>query len=361
MENNTEKKLTSAIKAWTQTTNGAIIISVAVATPSAMLFLPTSGILSTFPIVFSVSFFAAYFLKRFYCLPAAFCVMTYILSNALWQPLALAGIYGSYSLRSALRAAVLSLLGCLAARVIKNASALFKRKWVTFAVAVFLFAISLIWVGLSNGTPWAAIKANGDINKYVDAHFDLKGIEKTKVYYVAESGAFAVDFRIEDKKADSTLTINNGVISENVTEMYSEVISEEKRLALTELFRQSFPNSNFVVNCEYSGIYSKKLSLNDTASVSSFLKYTVDIYDMSNAKTFAERAEGFYNAVAKAGFACDDLTLNGGIRKKLYYSISGNPYIPQAESAKRLELFGNTTMPSSSIELARSFWKQTDN
>ncbi len=320
----------------------AIVLSVIVATIGGFLSLPINGIFATIPFALILSVCATPFTKKIYYLPTSFFVVTYMIAFFKGTPIEYSSVLGGYALRVAIKATIGSLLGCLAFTTFSDKKALFKSKAAAISLAVLCFAVGVAINAYEAGTPWSYVKAKAEINEFVDSRFETEGFYVSNVYRLPGENKHACDFVLKDDTQTASLVNDNGVIYEDVTELFSARIIATATEELSSVIRHFITNGSFEVSCEYKGFYREKLSLTNTETISNYLKFTVNVYDANTAKTFVESADKYFKAVSNSEYPCTDLTVNGGIRRRMYYSLSGNPYVP---TSCKLSQFGKTLIP----------------
>ncbi len=340
-------KNNNKIKTLLDSTNTMIVLSVLAATLGAFLASPSAGLLSTFQATLIISVIAALFIKKPVFIPISFFLVSFLFTFAGEKPVALADKYGDYSLTVALRSLGVSLLGCAAVYLIKGEHKPFKGRIPTAIAASALVIAATLWSAGASGTPWGYLKAQSYADGFLAERFELEGVTVSGMYKIPWEDKYACDITAIGTNSTAVLICSGDRIDDTVTEMFSEKITADAEVRLTSAIRSRYPEGNFEVVCKYSGIYTEKLSLSNENSVSKYLDYTVNILSEETAKSFVVEAEKYYSAVCASSFPCNSLTVNGGIRTKLYYSISGNPYVPRSKCDYRMTPYSTTLLPTS--------------
>ncbi|MBE6677876.1 MAG: hypothetical protein E7597_03675 [Ruminococcaceae bacterium] len=331
-------------KDWFKSTNFTIIFSAVIATVAAYVSLPSSGIISTFPLAFIFSVISCFVVKDLFYIPTAFFLVTYLFAFFEGSPVGFENILGGYALRVALKTTVMALLGNLAVAVLKDKDRIINKKWLSVFAAGFVAFVAIIVFGYESGTPWGYNEAKREIYNIMEQRFDTDGVNLSTVYASPGGNGYFCDVNIKGEDKVAHIQYRKGMINENVTELYTEKIAASSVLKMTEILRQSFTNDSFEVKCEYIGSYKAKMSLKAPETVSEHLVYTVNIYSEETAKSFANEAKQYFKAVSDSGVLCGNLTINGGVRRKMFYTAKGNPYIPDSYT---FGAYNNAIMPNS--------------
>lgn len=311
-------------------TNASIVISALVATVGAYISLPTNGMISTIPFTVVLSFLASFIIAKPILLPCFFFVVSYMISFLTDAPTELASALLGYALTFATKSSVFSFLGCLASMAIKNKSGAFKSGRAKIAVAVLLLVVATVIGAFANGTPWGYVNAKKNIERFLNERFDVNELRISAVYNIPGNNKYACDVTVNGKSDIASVIYLDGTLSESITEIIAETVTNESATKLTSVLRKALPQKNFKVYCEYNGMYAEKLSLKNAESVSNYLKYSIDIYSEETAKTFINEAELYLSAIKDNGFLCTEIVINGGIRRKMLYSLHANPYVPES-------------------------------
>lgn len=333
-------------------TNVMIALSVLAASLGAFLSSPTTGILSTLQATLIISLASAFFIKKTYFIPISFFLVSFLFTFAAEKPLTLVEMYGDYSLTVAIRNLGISCLGCGAVYIIKGKHKPFASLLPSVVIAAAFVIGAVAWGVGTNGTPWGYINAQTKAEAYMNQRFVLDDAIISEMYKLPWENAYACDIAINDEHDKASLISKGDEITEGVTALFSKKIAEEAETKLTAAIRKQYPNGNFKIECKYKGIYTEKLSLTDNESVSKYLDYTINILSEETAKSFVTEAEKYFVAVCEAAYPCNMLTVNGGIRTRLYYSISGNPYIPRNKADHRMSPYSSTLVPTYAWEAA---------
>lgn len=313
-----------------QNTNVTVLISAIVATIGACVSLPTNGIISTIPFTLAISFLASFILTKPILLPCYFFVVSYMIAFLTDTPTELNSVLLGYALTFAIKNTVFSFLGCLASMAIRNKSGAFKSSRAKIVIAVLLLTVSTVIGTFTNGTPWSYVKAKGEIERFINERFDVNELSVSTIYNIPGNNKYACDVTVNGKSDISSVVYLDGPLSENITEIITDTITKESATKLTSVLRQALPQKSFKVHCEYNGMYAEKLSLKNTESVSNYLKFSIDIYSEETAKTFINEAELYLSAIKDNGFLCTEIVINGGVRRKMLYSLHANPYAPES-------------------------------
>ncbi|MBQ4648074.1 MAG: hypothetical protein IJB76_02825 [Clostridia bacterium] len=313
-----------------ENTNASILISAIVAIIGAYASLPTNGMISTIPFTLAISFLASFILTKPILLPCYFFVVSYMIAFLTDTPTELNSVLLGYALTFATKNTVFSFLGCLASMAIKNKSGAFKSSRAKVVIAVLLLTASTVIGAFANGTPWGYVKAKGEIERLINERFDVNELSVSTIYNIPGNNKYACDVTVNGKSDISSVVYLDGTLSENITEIIAGTITQESATKLTNVLREALPQKSFKVHCEYNGMYAEKLSLKNTESVSNYLKYSIDIYSEETAKTFINEAELYLSAIKDKGFLCTEIVINGGIRRKMLYSLHANPYAPES-------------------------------
>ncbi len=325
-------------------TNFMIIAAVIAACTNAYVSLPTSGIISTFPLAFLISAGMTYVVKKFYLLPTVTFVVTYLFAMFFNTPRVCEDLFGGYALRVSLKVAVISLFGCFFVVLIKNKDMIIKKSWLTVSLSVVIITVAILLNCFESGTPWSYISAKNDITDILEQRFDTEGVKISKVYAVPGTKTYACDVSTPISNKVAFVKSDNGKMYETVTELFTEVLTSDSTVEFTAILRKEFPNDSFEVKCSYTGLYKKRLSLKETDSVQNHLTYTVSIHSEETAKSFLIKAKEYFKAISDAGIPCNNLIINGGVRRKMFYTLQGNPYIPESFNYTSYE---NALMPYS--------------
>ncbi len=331
-------------KEWLKSTNFTIIFSAIVATAAAYASLPSSGIISTFPLAFIFSFMAFWVVKDYIYIPTAFFLITYLFAFFKGSPVGFENVLGGYALRVALKTTVMAFLGGLTVTVLKDKDQIINKKWVSVFAACFVAIVAIIISVYESGTPWGYNEAKRSINDVLEQRFDTNGVNLSKIYGTPGRNGYFCDVNIQGDDKVAHLQYSNGTISENVTDLYTEKITASSVTKMTDVLRQSFVNDSFEVKCRYTGSYKTKLSLKTPETVSEHLIYTVNIYSEETAKSFITEAKQYFEVVSDSGILCNSLVINGGVRRKMFYTAQGNPYIPDSYT---FSAYNNAIMPNS--------------
>ena len=331
-------------KQFLEDTNVMITLSAIAATLGAYLSLPTIGIVSTVPLVAIISAGMTFVIRKCFLLPTMVFIMTYLFAFFNEAPLGFDEVIGGYALRVTLKAAILSILGCLAVLIVKDKNKIFKNKWLPISTVLIVFVFTIAVSVFENGTPWGYTEAKEHINAVIEQRFDIEGIRVSKIYSIAGKNAYECDFNISGTDKTSHIRYEKGKLTENATEMYTLNIADSSVIKMTEMLRSTFKSDSFEVTCKYVGAYKDKLSLSDRNTISKHLKYVINIYGEETAKTFYTEAKNYFSAIQYSGIPCTSIEINGGVRRKMFYTLEGNPYIPQNYIYK---CYNNALMPNS--------------
>lgn len=338
------------LKQFLDSTNGAIIISVLAATLCAFLFLPSAEVFSTLPFVTLISALTAFFVKQFFYLPAALFLLSFWFSMAKKAPVGLEDVSGGYALRTAIYATAISVLACLGIMVLKSSKSIFKNKVIRISVCILPIVASVILGAYCNGTPWKLAEAKGKIQEYAEERFDTNGIEVSSVYRITGTDIYACDFHIRGLTEAGMLKYENDRVYDGVTDLYVKTLTESDTAKLINILRQAFPGDSYSISCSYIGKQGDKLSLPSGALETNCLNYTIKISKETTAKSFIALCETYYKAVAKSCFPCTNVTIVGGAKHNMYYTMTANPYAPSKNLASLLKIYSPTLIPSDSIE-----------
>ncbi len=325
-------------------TNFTIIFSAIVATATAYLSLPSSGIVSTFPLAFIFSMIAVWFVKDYLYVHAAFFLITYLFAFFNGTPIGFENVLGGYALRVALKATLMSFLGRLVVVFIKDKGKIVNKKWLSVSAVTLLTFVAILISFYESGTPWGYNEAKRNINNVLEQRFDTEGVKLSKVYCAPGEKGYFCDASIKGNDKVAHIRYSDETISENITELYTDKITASSVTKMTEALRQTFIDDSFEVKCEYIGSYKTKLSLKNPETVSEYLVFTINIYSEETAKSFNAEAKRYFKAVSESGVPCQSLIVNGGIRRKMFYTAQGNPYIPDSFTFKS---YNNAIMPNS--------------
>lgn len=333
---------------------GALIFGTLCATAGAALFIPGTSPITTLPFILLFTAIPAFVVEKPYILPPLFFAVTYFFSFAKNSPLRFPHVLGGYTLYIAIFAALISLLTCLACAKIKNAVNSKGKRFVTIPLAVVLIVAGVLANSFIHGTPWAAHSAKSQIFKHIESSFEKSELDIGGVYYVQNGEYYACDVQIKGTGDSGSVIYKNGVVSHDLTKLAVGYAGADKATNIAKELRAAFPNDSFTVTpvCERFG--NTKLSFKDSSKLLPFISYNVTVNSEETAKSFVEKAESYAAVLSRSDVACDNITITGGAKQKLYYTISVDVGAPQRSLASLLRIYSTFPLPQSSLINAHS-------
>lgn len=336
------------IKAFLEKGSPSLFLGVICASIGSALFIPSVGLVSTLPFVLLFSLLPALLSQKVYHIPPMFFAVTYFFSFAKDVPLKYTDVIGGYTLYVASFAALISCLGCAAACVIKSAFKSKDKLALKLPAALALVVAGVLATCFINGTPWDALEARDKISAYAEANFTEDELDIGGVYFVRERNYYACDAEIKGT-ADKGSFVCADKVTSTLDAFAVSYAGESKTKEIAALLREAFPEDSFTVTPDLRSFDGVKISFSNTKNIEKLISYTVRIHSEETAKSFAEKAGAFASVIGKSDVECSVITLIGGAKQKLYYTLSVDTTAPADNVAKLLRIYNNCLLPQSSV------------
>jgi len=333
---------------------GALIFCTLCATAGAALFIPGTGPITALPFVLLFTAIPTFIVEKPYITPPLFFAVTYFFSFAKNVPLRFPGVAGGYTLYITIWAAIISLLTYFACTQIKGAVKAKGKRFIAIPLAA-IFLLIAVFAGIYvQGTPWAAFEAKGQISAHINSNFDKGELDIGGVYYVPRGEYYACDVQIKGTQDSGSIIYKNGAASNDLTKLAVEYAGADNATKIAKALRNAFPNDMFTVTPVCENVGNTKLSFKDGTRLLPFISYDITVHSEETAKSFVDKAESYAAVLSRANIACDNVTIIGGAKQKLYYSISVDVGAPQKPLASLLRIYSTFPLPQSSLINAHS-------
>lgn len=338
-----------------KSTNGAMIFGVICASIGAALFIPGTGFVTTLPFVVLFTVIPTLICEKYYYTPIMFFAVTYFFCFAKDVPLKYPEVMGGYTLYIALWAFVISALTAIACYLLKNAFKNKKRRWIFGALSAVLFISAVLCTNLINGTPWGTIGAKNEIKAYIATNFTEDELDIGDVYYNREGDYYACDVQIAGTEDKGSFIYRNSVTN-TLNSHAVNYAGMNKALEIGQILRKAFPDESFTVTPNERSFEGIKVSFKDTSNLLPLISYTVTVHSEETAKSFVNKAEAYIAVISNSNIDCGNITVVGGAKQKLYYTLSVDTTAPHTDLSRFLRIYSNYPLPQESVISAhRSF------
>jgi len=336
------------IKAFFEKGSPSLFLGVICASIGSALFIPSTGLVTTLPFVLLFSVIPALISQKVYHIPPMFFAVTYLFCFAKDVPLKYTDVTGGYTLYVAAFAAIISCLGCAAACLVKSAIKNKDKAVFKILASVCLAVLGVLGTCYLNGTPWAMLDAKGKISAHAEANFTEGELDIGGVYFVRGRNYYVCDAKIK-----GTVDKGSFVCADKVTNTLDALAvkyaGEDKTKEIAALLRKAFPEDSFSVDPDLRSFDGVKVSFNNTEELEKLISYTVRINSEETAKSFVEKASAFASVIGKSDIECSVITLTGGAKQKLYYTISVDTTAPAGNMGRLLRIYSTCLLPQSSV------------
>ncbi len=336
------------IKAFFEKGSGALFLGVICASVGSALFIPSAGLVSTLPFVFLFSLIPALVSEKSYHLPLMFFAVSYFFCFAKDVPLRYTEVIGGFTLYVAVFAAVISALGCAAAYFIKLALKNKGSRTLNALAAVVFAVLGVFATCYINGTPWGLSAAKNEIFDFVERNYTENELDIGGVYYVAERDYYACDAKIIGSEDRGSFVAKDKVTS-TLDALAIQRAGAERAAEIAALLRNAFPEDSFTVNPDMRKPEGIRVSFENTDELEELLSYSVTIHSEETAKTFVDKTAAYVNVISSSKLDCDRITVTGGAKQKLYYTLSVDTTAPMGNISKLLRIYSTCPLPQSSV------------
>lgn len=328
---------------------GSIVFGAVCACIGSALFIPSTGFVTTLPLIVLFAALPALIIKRSTVLPPMFFAAAYFFCFAKDTPQKLTELPGGYTLFVALLAFVISVSTCVSCHFAKEAYTK-KKRVAIYAIASVVFAVLAVlgnaWL---NGTPTGFLKAKGEISIHIETNFVSEELDVGGIYYVNSRKYYVTDAKISNGNNIGTFVYSNGNVTNDLSKYIVTYTGEEKARKISEVLKKAFPSDSFTVTPNDRSFDGIKVSLGSADELLPLISYTVTINSEETAKTFVKKAEAFVAVLNGSGIDCQSIRMVGGEKQKLYYSIEVDTTAPNVNLSSFLRVYSNIPLPQDSI------------
>ena len=331
-----------------KTNTGSVIFGVICASIGSALFIPTNGFLTTLPFIVLFTAIPTLICKKYYYPPVMFFALTYFFCFAKDVPLKYPEVFGGYALNIAFWALLISAITSLACYLLTKAEKGKKSRAVFTSLSALLVIAATLCTFTVNGTPMDFLNAKNKIGAYAKENFTEGELDIGKTYYNPKGKYYACDAAIV-----GTVDKGSFVYKNSVTDTFGHhavnYAGLGKAIEISKILRAAFPTESFTVTPEERNFDGVKISFKDPSTLLPLISYTVTIHSEETAKSFVEKAEAYVAVISNSRINCGNITVIGGAKQKLYYSLSIDTTAPHKDLGKFLRIYNNCLLPQSSV------------